>query len=194
MDNHLLEITPTELVFLPPYNKQLTNVLRLRNLSENAITFKLKTTAPKKYAVKPMFDYILPKETKKVHVTLYAQKDNPTSDTSDSFQILCFPIEGHISQPFDLKSLWDGTVQTHLSRYKIRSRFSQNPSQESEHNMDMFASTFSSDQTEDLMTSTTNSEIATPSANLRRERDDLKNKILEEQRRSSSLTADLRRV
>eukprot|EP01103_Thecamoeba_quadrilineata_P016836 TRINITY_DN575_c0_g1_i1.p1 TRINITY_DN575_c0_g1~~TRINITY_DN575_c0_g1_i1.p1 ORF type:complete len:254 (+),score=49.82 TRINITY_DN575_c0_g1_i1:31-762(+) len=209
MDNNILQITPTDLIFLPPYNKSSTQVLRLKNTSEeNAITFKLKTTAPKRYSVKPTIDYILPKETKEVYVTLQSQKDTPAADASDSFQILCFPIETTISQPYDLKSLWEGTVQTQLPKYRVRSRFSppdsnkkfKEPSQESGADTDIFKSTFNSpEQMERMLSPSTgafdpdNRTTSFGSDSLIKERDDLKNKLQEEQRRISSLISDLKK-
>ncbi|OMP00654.1 Major sperm protein [Corchorus olitorius] len=60
---NLLHIQPTELKFLVELRKQSSSSLRLTNNSENCVAFKVKTTNPKKYCVRPNTGIVLPGST-----------------------------------------------------------------------------------------------------------------------------------
>ena len=50
----LVEVTPSkELVFHPPFTAGRTAKLTLRNLTHDRVAFKVKTTAPKLFLVRP---------------------------------------------------------------------------------------------------------------------------------------------
>ncbi|KAI9657495.1 MAG: phosphatidylinositol-binding protein scs2 [Trizodia sp. TS-e1964] len=48
-----VEIDPPELGFRRPFQHEVSQVLRLRNPNNDPIAFKVKTTAPKQYCVRP---------------------------------------------------------------------------------------------------------------------------------------------
>ncbi|KAH7514164.1 hypothetical protein FEM48_Zijuj11G0059600 [Ziziphus jujuba var. spinosa] len=58
--------------------KQISCSLQLSNKTDNYVAFKVKTTNPKKYCVRPNTGIVLPRSTCDVIVTMQAQKDAPT--------------------------------------------------------------------------------------------------------------------
>jgi hypothetical protein len=67
----LLEVTPDELCFPPPLDKVIACILRLRNTSGTDVAaFKVKTTAPRRYCVRPNSGYVHPGEEMEVHILL----------------------------------------------------------------------------------------------------------------------------
>lgn len=47
--------------FLGPFNSMVSSYLKLHNPTDNVVLFKIKTTAPKKYCVRPNSGVIDPK-------------------------------------------------------------------------------------------------------------------------------------
>ncbi|XP_050387130.1 vesicle-associated protein 1-3-like [Argentina anserina] len=73
----LLSIQPTELKFPFELKKQSSCSLQLTNKTDNYVAFKVKTTNPKKYCVRPNAGIVLPGSTCDVTVTMQAQKEAP---------------------------------------------------------------------------------------------------------------------
>nr|XP_043638134.1 vesicle-associated protein 1-1-like [Erigeron canadensis] len=73
----LLNVEPLELKFQFELKKQISCSLQLLNKTENHVAFKVKTTNPKKYCVRPNTGVVLPRSTCDVMVTMQAQKEAP---------------------------------------------------------------------------------------------------------------------
>lgn len=72
------EITPAELKFRFQVNKQLPATINIHNPSTtDKLAFKVKTTTPKKYVVRPSSGVAEPNSTVPVQVIMQAQKDFP---------------------------------------------------------------------------------------------------------------------
>ncbi|KAJ9180168.1 hypothetical protein P3X46_008446 [Hevea brasiliensis] len=74
MSTQLLEILPRELKFIFELKKQSSCAVRLTNVTHRNVAFKVKTTSPKKYCVRPNVGIILPKSTFEFTVTMQAPK------------------------------------------------------------------------------------------------------------------------
>eukprot|EP00252_Welwitschia_mirabilis_P006039 TRINITY_DN1672_c0_g1_i2.p1 TRINITY_DN1672_c0_g1~~TRINITY_DN1672_c0_g1_i2.p1 ORF type:complete len:217 (-),score=46.15 TRINITY_DN1672_c0_g1_i2:13-663(-) len=77
MRSELLSIEPDELKFPFELRKQASCPLRLINLTENHVAFKVKTTSPKKYCVRPNSGVVVPSSGIDVVVTLQPQQEAP---------------------------------------------------------------------------------------------------------------------
>uniref|UniRef100_A0A9I9CPK8 MSP domain-containing protein n=2 Tax=Cucumis melo TaxID=3656 RepID=A0A9I9CPK8_CUCME len=77
MTMELFEIQPAELKFTFELKKQSSCLIHLINKSEQHIAFKVKTTSPKKYCVRPNTGIIKPKDTCDFTVTMLAQRTAP---------------------------------------------------------------------------------------------------------------------
>ncbi|KAK4282843.1 hypothetical protein QN277_014171 [Acacia crassicarpa] len=88
MNNQLLEIEPKELKFLFQLKKQSSCSIQLTNITEYHVAFKVKTTAPKKYSVRPNVGVLMPNSAREFIVTMQALKEAP-ADTlcKDKFLI-----------------------------------------------------------------------------------------------------------
>ncbi|KAI9076503.1 hypothetical protein K1719_041489 [Acacia pycnantha] len=73
----LLSIEPLELKFPFELKKQISCSIQLSNKTDDYVAFKVKTTNPKKYCVRPNTGIVLPRSTCDVIVTMQAQKDAP---------------------------------------------------------------------------------------------------------------------
>ncbi|XP_057805546.1 vesicle-associated protein 1-2-like [Salvia miltiorrhiza] len=78
MSNYdLLQIDPLELQFPFELKKQISCSMQLTNKSEKHVAFKVKTTNPKKFCVRPNTGVVMPHSTCDVTVTMQAQKAAP---------------------------------------------------------------------------------------------------------------------
>jgi len=77
MTNELVTVQPGELKFPFELKKQSSCSLQLVNNTDNHVAFKVKTTSPKKYCVRPNTGVVAPKATCDVTVTMQAQKEAP---------------------------------------------------------------------------------------------------------------------
>ncbi|KAL9246829.1 hypothetical protein vseg_020320 [Gypsophila vaccaria] len=73
----LLSIEPLELKFTFELKKQIASSLKLYNKTDNYVAFKVKTTNPKKYCVRPNTGVVSPRSTCDIVVTMQAQKEAP---------------------------------------------------------------------------------------------------------------------
>ncbi|KAM7472728.1 hypothetical protein LguiA_010911 [Lonicera macranthoides] len=77
MSTELLEVQPQELKFIFELKKQSSCSIRLINKSNYHVAFKVKTTSPKKYCVRPNTGIIEPKSTCDFTVMMQAQRVIP---------------------------------------------------------------------------------------------------------------------
>ncbi|PAN39295.1 hypothetical protein PAHAL_7G233900 [Panicum hallii] len=73
----LLGIEPLELRFPFETKKQISCSMQLTNRTDDYIGFKVKTTSPKKYCVRPNSGIVPPRSTSDVIVSMQAQKEAP---------------------------------------------------------------------------------------------------------------------
>lgn len=77
MTSELLEIHPQELKFTFELKKQSSCLIQLTNKTDQYVAFKVKTTSPKKYCVRPNTGIVKPKSASDVTVTMQAQRVAP---------------------------------------------------------------------------------------------------------------------
>jgi hypothetical protein len=120
---YLLRITPKELNFPPPLNRVITNTLKLHNMSTDYhIAYKVKTTAPQRYCVRPNTGVLPPGETAEVQVLLNYIKDAPSRlDVKDKFQIQSIILK---DPNVDIKEMWAKATDDQIVKQKIKARFS----------------------------------------------------------------------
>ncbi|TVY31823.1 Vesicle-associated membrane protein-associated protein [Lachnellula subtilissima] len=75
-----VEIDPQELGFVRPFTTEVSQNLKIRNPNSTPVAFKVKTTAPKQYCVRPNSGRIEPGKEVEVSVLLQAMKQEPPLD------------------------------------------------------------------------------------------------------------------
>uniref|UniRef100_A0A0E0MAF1 MSP domain-containing protein n=1 Tax=Oryza punctata TaxID=4537 RepID=A0A0E0MAF1_ORYPU len=73
----LISIYPEDLTFLFELDKRCYCNLKVVNNSEHHVAFKVKTTSPRKYFVRPKASIVQPWDSCTVTITLQAQKEYP---------------------------------------------------------------------------------------------------------------------
>ncbi|CAK9184984.1 unnamed protein product [Ilex paraguariensis] len=92
----LISVHPDELKFQFELEKQSYCDLKVVNNTENHVAFKVKTTSPKKYFVRPNTSVIQPWDSCVIRVTLQAQQEYPPDmQCKDKFLIQSTTVPPH---------------------------------------------------------------------------------------------------
>ncbi|CAH1119085.1 unnamed protein product [Phaedon cochleariae] len=111
---------PVELKFRGPFNATNSSRLRLTNPSEKRIMFKIKTTAPKKYCVRPNSGILEPSDKAEVDICLQPCMYDPTEKNKHKFMVQsAFAPNGDIN----LENIWKDIIPDHLMDSKLRCVF-----------------------------------------------------------------------
>mmetsp|Transcript_53349 Transcript_53349/g.133930 ORF Transcript_53349/g.133930 Transcript_53349/m.133930 type:complete len:325 (+) Transcript_53349:24-998(+) len=130
----LVVVSPGKLTFplLSPSDRVSTEILRVTSKSNEVVTFKVRTTNPERYVVRPNIGIIAPGEAAVIQVIL-SHHLPVNADTVDMFQVLCLPLPSNRAsdsdQDFDIDRVWaspDADSST-LSRTIIKAKFSSMP-------------------------------------------------------------------
>ncbi|KMZ58723.1 putative Vesicle-associated membrane protein [Zostera marina] len=76
-DMNFISVDPIEICFAFELNQQISCSLRLSNKTEDHVGFKVKTTSPKKYCVRPNSGILPPRSSSDITITMQAQKEAP---------------------------------------------------------------------------------------------------------------------
>lgn len=79
MAKDLVSVEPDELVFKFELRRQIPVGLTMRNLTNKRVAFKVKTTNPKKYSVRPSHGFLDGKSVLEITVTMNSQREPPVS-------------------------------------------------------------------------------------------------------------------
>ncbi|KAF1940782.1 VAMP-associated protein [Clathrospora elynae] len=111
-----VELDPPELGFRRPFQHEVSQTLRLKNPHSDPIAFKVKTTAPKQYCVRPNSGRIEPGKDVEVQILLQAMKEDPPPDAKCRDKFLVQSVLVTADKDFtNVGSLWSHIEQTSKS-------------------------------------------------------------------------------
>ncbi|QKX56329.1 uncharacterized protein TRUGW13939_03430 [Talaromyces rugulosus] len=116
-----VEIEISDLGFRRPFDREVTETLRLRNANSDPVAFKVKTTAPKHYCVRPNSGRIEPGRYVEVQVLLQAMKEDPPADAKckDKFLVQSVAITGDLEFS-NVTSIFEKAPKSSVQERKIR--------------------------------------------------------------------------
>ncbi|KAL6781127.1 hypothetical protein ACKKBG_A09935 [Auxenochlorella protothecoides x Auxenochlorella symbiontica] len=111
---NFVNVSPSELKFRFELKKNTPVTLTLQNPSGDRVAFKVKTTSPKKYCVRPSNGFVEPNSSKDVQVILQAQREMPASlaDCKDKFLIQCVKLPGSLPEQNEIKEITSDLFDT----------------------------------------------------------------------------------
>ncbi|KAK6726628.1 hypothetical protein RB195_004761 [Necator americanus] len=119
----VLQLEPAkELVFQGPFTDIVNAHLQLKNPTEKPVCFKVKTTAPKQYCVRPNSGVLPPSSSKTITVMLQPMDGVPTDVGRHKFMVqTCFCPPGEV----DLDNIWKTISPNELMYSKLMVVFQQ---------------------------------------------------------------------
>lgn len=111
-----VELDPVELGFKRPFQQEVSKTLHLKNPHSDPVAFKVKTTAPKQYCVRPNSGRIEPGKDVEVQILLQAMKEDPPPDAKCRDKFLVQSVLVTADKEFtNVGSLWSHIEQTNKS-------------------------------------------------------------------------------
>ncbi|KAM4688128.1 vesicle-associated membrane protein-associated protein A [Discoglossus pictus] len=111
---------PNELKFRGPFTDVVTTNLKLRNPSDKKVCFKVKTTAPRRYCVRPNSGTIDPGSVVTVSVMLQPFDYDPNEKSKHKFMVQTIFAPPNIS---DMELVWKEAKPDDLMDSKLRCVF-----------------------------------------------------------------------
>jgi len=126
-DQVLIIDPPVELSFQGPFSQAVTSSMKLRNPSDRKVCFKIKTTAPKRYCVKPNSGVVDPSAEVQIAVSLQPFEYDPTEKNKHKFMVQSmFAPDGEIDQD----KLWKEADSNEMMDSKLKCVFVMPPGAE----------------------------------------------------------------
>ncbi|KAF2467010.1 MSP domain-containing protein [Lindgomyces ingoldianus] len=122
-----VELDPPELGFKRPFQQEVSQTLRLKNPHSDPVAFKVKTTAPKQYCVRPNSGRIEPGKDVEVQILLQAMKEDPPLEAKCRDKFLVQSVAVTADKEFtNVASIWshiEQTAKSSIQEKKIRVTF-----------------------------------------------------------------------
>ncbi|XP_056911865.1 VAMP (vesicle-associated membrane protein)-associated protein A, like [Takifugu flavidus] len=120
LDQVLILDPPADLKFKGPFTDVVTTNLKLKNPSDKKVGFKVKTTAPRRYCVRPNSGVIDPGATIVISVMLQPFDYDPNEKNKHKFMVQTIFAPPNTS---DMESLWKDAKPDDLMDSKLRCVF-----------------------------------------------------------------------
>ncbi|TNM98477.1 hypothetical protein fugu_014723 [Takifugu bimaculatus] len=120
LDQVLILDPPADLKFKGPFTDVVTTNLKLKNPSDKRVGFKVKTTAPRRYCVRPNSGVIDPGATIVISVMLQPFDYDPNEKNKHKFMVQTIFAPPNTS---DMESLWKDAKPDDLMDSKLRCVF-----------------------------------------------------------------------
>ncbi|XP_013875577.1 VAMP (vesicle-associated membrane protein)-associated protein A, like [Austrofundulus limnaeus] len=120
LDQVLILDPPSDLKFKGPFTDVITSNLKLKNPSDRRVCFKVKTTAPRRYCVRPNSGVIDPGATVNISVMLQPFEYDPNEKSKHKFMVQTIFAPPNVS---DMDSLWKDAKPDELMDSKLRCVF-----------------------------------------------------------------------
>jgi len=124
-DQVLVIEPPNELTFTGPFTQAVYSYMKLKNPSARKVCFKIKTTAPKRYCVKPNSGVVDPNTEVSIAVSLQPFEFDPAEKNKHKFMVQSmFAPEG---EEINQDTLWKDADQNELMDSKLKCVFALPP-------------------------------------------------------------------
>lgn len=120
LDQILILDPPSDLRFKGPFTDVVTTNLKLRNPSDRRVCFKVKTTAPRRYCVRPNSGVIDPGSSVNISVMLQPFDYDPNEKSKHKFMVQTIFAPPNVT---DMESLWKDAKPDDLMDSKLRCVF-----------------------------------------------------------------------
>lgn len=113
---------PGELRFIGPFTSPVITTLKLTNPSDETILFKIKTTAPKRYCVRPNFGCVAPNDSVSVEICLQPFNFDPFEKNKHKFMVQSI-VSPSNERPQDPNKYWKELPPEHFMDAKLKCVF-----------------------------------------------------------------------
>jgi len=119
-DNEMLQISPSSVISFVKEGDEYASYIKLQNNDPSVIlSYKMKTTAPEKFRVKPSAGVLSPGDKATICVTLLPAY-HVTNLEKDKFLVMTVPVENAQMNQTDLTEFWKSVSGKSVSQHRLR--------------------------------------------------------------------------
>lgn len=123
----LLTIVPeSHLTFRGPFNEVVTSILTLTNIASDKVCFKVKTTAPRRYCVRPNSGVIEAGDTMEVSIMLQPFQYDPNDRNNHKFMVQSMALSAD-NATLPLEEIWKNAEPKSVVDKKLKCQFELPP-------------------------------------------------------------------
>jgi vesicle-associated membrane protein-associated protein A len=120
----ILQLNPaSEIVFVGPFDRVVTSYLELKNPSEERVCFKVKTTAPRRYCVRPNNGTIEPNGKIRIAIMLQPMDAESQAERNKHKFMVQSTIIGRDDNTNTLDEIWQNAAPEEIMDSKLRCVF-----------------------------------------------------------------------
>ncbi|KFB50757.1 AGAP005556-PA-like protein [Anopheles sinensis] len=130
-DGEMLRINPQYTITFAKSGSDLVGTVEITNVDSKAVSYKIKTTAPEKFRVRPSTGVLLPSASVTINVMLQ-QGQQINTINREKFLVMCIAVSNDIStNPQELAELWktisakSGMVEQHRLKCALPVNFDE---------------------------------------------------------------------
>jgi len=126
----MLKIHPEdEIIFAKIENGIIGGEIEISNSSANTVAFKIKTTSPDKFRVRPSHGILVSGAKKCINVVLQSDQQANIALTKDKFLVMCMELEAALSDATEaeIAEIWKKTANTVTTMEQHRLMCTFNP-------------------------------------------------------------------
>ncbi|XP_011697966.1 PREDICTED: motile sperm domain-containing protein 2-like [Wasmannia auropunctata] len=135
-DQFMLAIEPTEVITFNKDGNDITGTITLKNITtDKPLSYKIKTTSPEKFRVRPSSGVLQPSEQRNVTVVLQPGYNVRGLLYNDRFLVMCLPLKNTNATTQELSVLWKSEKATEMHRLRCCDGTIENSEMQKSHSM-----------------------------------------------------------
>ncbi|XP_031618036.1 motile sperm domain-containing protein 2-like [Contarinia nasturtii] len=124
---NMLKIAPAEIITFSKVGTELIGSVDIFNIVKYPITYKIKTTSPEKFRVRPSTGILTPGSAVNISVVLQSGPNVTLLLNKDKFLVMCMEINDLNASQQDIADIWKNTQNNSLSVEQHRLKCSLGP-------------------------------------------------------------------
>lgn len=149
-EEQLLSVEPEAITFNKTEN-EIAGTITLKNVTaDNPLSYKIKTTTPEKFRVRPSSGVLLPYEQRIITVVLQPEYNVRRLVHNDRFLVMCLPLKNANATPAELTALWKSGKPAEQHKLRCYDGLADNNAAQKSHTM-LSSGGLESDRTIDIL-------------------------------------------
>lgn len=145
----LFRVQPEDSVVFAVEGKEMSGHFVLTNSHNGPISYKIKTTSPEKFRVRPSMGVLLPNASQNISLLLLEGYKQPAA-AKEKFLVMCIPVIKENLTPQEVSDLWRNTSNPEMEQHKLRCSYPGKKIVKNEPNLNSSLSTASEHPVEDI--------------------------------------------
>ncbi|XP_013189019.2 motile sperm domain-containing protein 2-like [Amyelois transitella] len=118
----MLRLNPHDIIVFKNDNDELSGQFTITNMDENAVSFKIRTTSPEKFRVRPSSGTLPSGSTQTVLIVVQPGFQLRTV-TKDRFLVMSIQIPKTDLTPKELADFWQNSIGSKVDEYRLKCQF-----------------------------------------------------------------------